>query len=206
MAFFDPFGIFGGGDYQDPARAADPYFNKIPGLLEKYMKPYMEAGQRQLGGLEDLQSFYKGMYEDPNAILSRVGAGYQQSPGFKFAMQQALQGAGHAAGAGGMAGSPQHEQQNMELATNLANQDYNTYLQNALGVMGQGLSGRAGIGQNIYGTGARAGMGLGEDLASVMGSRAKLAFEAANAENQRRQGMTGGLIGAGIQALPFLFS
>ena len=33
-----------------------------------------------------------------------------------------------------MAGSPQHEQENMQLATNLGNQEYNGWLTKALGL------------------------------------------------------------------------
>lgn len=201
--YLDPFGIFGGGglfggDYEDPAKAADPYFNKIPGMLEKYMSPYIERG----GHAGDmLEGQYGNLLNDPGGMLNKMGAGYQQSPGFKFALQQAMQGAGNAAAAGGMAGSPQHEQQNMELATNLASQDYNNWIRNALGLYGQGLSGE----QNLYGVGAQAGMGLGEDLGSMMGSRAKLAYEAANAQNQRNQGMQGAMFGAATSLLPFAF-
>ena len=83
-----------------------------------------------------------------------------------------------------MAGSPQHEQQNMEVATGLANQDYNNWIQQALGMYGKGLSGE----ENMYGTGARAGIGMGENLANRAQNRAKLAYEGAEAENKYNRG------------------
>src|SRR5579864_175938 len=112
--------LFGG--HEDPAESANPYFDQIPGQLEKYYNPYIQRGNRAGDAMEGA---YGNLINDPGGMLNKIGGGYQQSPGFKFAMQQALQGAGHGAAAGGMAGTPQHEQQNMEIATNLANQDYN---------------------------------------------------------------------------------
>ena len=175
-------------DWKNPSDAGMGYMDQIPGQLDKYLSPYINAGNRQLPGLEDQ---YNQLTNDPGARLNQIGAGYHQSPGFQFAMQQALQGAGHAAAAGGMAGTPQHEQQNMTLATNLANQDYNQWLGNALGMYGMGMQGK----QGLYDTGAKTGISMGEDLASVLANKAKLAYEGQNAENQHEGGMWGGLMG-----------
>jgi len=185
------------GDWKNPADAAMGDMDKIPGQISKYLDPYINQGNEQYGRLNDQ---YGQLMKDPGGRVNQIGQSYHQSPGFQFALQQALQGAGHAAAAGGMAGSPQHEQQNMTVATGLANQDYNQYLQNALGAYGMGLSGS----QGIYNTGARAGMSAGEDMASYFANRAKLQYEGQNAENQHSGGMFGSLVGAGAQILPFL--
>lgn len=177
-------------NWDNPADAASPYFDKMPDELKKYFNPYIEAGNKALPGLQDQ---YGKLITDPGARLNEIGKGYHQSPGFQFALQQALQGAGHAAAAGGMAGSPQHEQQSMAVATGLADQDYNQWLGNALGIYGMGLQGQ----QGLYNTGANAGMRLGENLASVLAQRAKLAYEGQNAENQHESGMWGA-IGSGV--------
>lgn len=176
------------GDWNNPAEAANPFFDKMPDELKKYFNPYIEAGNKALPGLQDQ---YGRLMNDPAGRLNEIGQGYHQSPGFQFALNQALQGAGHAAAAGGMAGSPQHEQQNMGLATNLANQDYNQWLGNALGMYGMGLQGQ----QGLYNTGAQSGMQLGENLASILAQRAKLAYEGQNAENQHQGGIWGSLFG-----------
>jgi hypothetical protein len=181
------------GDYQNPADAAGGYYDKIPGQLNKYMNPYIDAGKNALG---PLQSQYGNLMNNPGGMVNQIGANYHQSPGFQFALQQALQGSGNAAAAGGMAGSPQHEQQNMGLATNLANQDYNQWLQNAMGMYTQGLQGE----QGLYNTGANAGMNMGQDMASYYANRGNLAYEGQNAENQHNGGMWGSL-GAGVGAL-----
>lgn len=174
--------------FKNPSSGAMGYMNQIPGELQKYLGPYIDAGQRQLPGLENQ---YGRMMNDPGGRLNEIGQGYHQSPGFQFALQQALQGAGHAAAQGGMAGSPQHEQQNMGIATGLADQDYNQWMANALGMFGEGMKGS----QGLYDTGAKTGMAMGEDMASVLAQRAKLAYEGQNTENQRSGGMWGNLLG-----------
>jgi hypothetical protein len=179
-------GMFGGFD--NPADNAMDYLNQAPDVLKKYLDPYINAGQRALPGLEGQ---YGQLMNNPGGRMNQIGSQYQQSPGFQFALQQALQGANHAAAAGGMAGSPQHQQQNMQVATGLANQDYNQWLQQALGLYGTGLSGQ----QGIYNTGAAAGVGLGQDLASILGSQAQLSYEGQNAQNQAEGGAFGSLMG-----------
>lgn len=174
--------------YKNPADAGMDYMNQMPGQISKYLDPYINAGQQALPGLQDQ---YNQLMNDPGGRLNQIGASYHQSPGFQFSLQQALQGSGHAAAAGGMAGSPQHEQQNMGLATNLANQDYNQYLQNAMGMYGQGLAGS----QSIYNTGAQTGIAAGEDMASILAQKAKMAYEGQNADNQHQGGMWGSLLG-----------
>lgn len=193
-----PFGKGSAGDtlwnmfdhYQNPADSAMPYLNEMPGTLEHYLNPYIERGNRA-GDIAEGQ--YGNLTNDPGGFLNKIGAAYHESPGFKFALQQALQGAGHAAAAGGMAGSPQHEQQNMELATNLGNKDFGDWISRALGLYGRGLEGE----QSLYNTGAQTGVGLGQDLASILANKAKLAYEGQNAENQHEGGKWGSILGAG---------
>ena len=194
-------GLFGGGKShhsKNPMDAAMPFLNQMDPLLQQYYQPYIQAGNRQLPNLE---SQYGQLTNDPGGFLNKVGQNYQQSPGFDFAMKQALQGAGHAAAAGGMAGSPQHEQQNMQLASDIASQDYDRWMREALGLYGEGLGGQ----QNLYGLGAQAGMGLGTNLADIQGMKAKMAYEARKARNQeeatRRSSLWGSLGGLAGGAL-----
>jgi hypothetical protein len=160
----------------DPSKKAKKYLDKIPGEIKPYYDPFIEAGKNQIPGLQDQ---YSNLLNDPGAMLNKFGESYQKSPGFDFALQQALQGAGNAAAAGGMAGSPQHEQQNMELATNLFNQDYNDYLQKALGLYDKGLSGSEGL----YSGGMNASDALAKMLAENLGNQASNAFGGAQWKN-----------------------
>ncbi|HLX54778.1 MAG TPA: hypothetical protein VKR58_12590, partial [Aquella sp.] len=105
---------------------------------------------------------------------------------------QALQGGNQAAAAGGMAGSPQHEQQNMQLATNLGNQDYYNYLNPALGLYGAGLSGE----QNLFNTGYGASTDLATTLANLFGTQGSLSYAGGANQNQMGLGTLG--LGAGV--------
>lgn len=183
--------MFGG--YKNPADSAMPYLNQIPGQTNQYLDPYFQAGKNALPGLQDQ---YSQLMNDPGGKMNKIGESFQQSPGFKFAMDQALQGSGHAAAAGGMAGSPQHEQQNMQLATQLGNQDYNSWLQNALGMYGTGLSGE----QDLTHQGQQAGQSMADMIAQTLAQQAQLQYTGQQNKNQNNSSMWGN-IGKGIGAL-----
>jgi len=176
--------IFKGG--KNPADAAMPYLNQIPGQTQQYQQPWLDAGKNQLPGLQDQ---YSQLMNDPGGRLNKIGEGFQHSPGFQFAMDQALQGGNHAAAAGGMAGSPQHEQQNMKLATDLGNQDYNNWMQNALGMYGQGLQGSQGMANQ----GQQAGESMADMIAQTLAQQANLQFQGQRQQNQNKNDLWGGI-------------
>lgn len=171
------FGLF--GNKNNPAQEANNYVSQIPGQIQQYYDPYFQAGVSQIPGL---QGQYQDLLNNPGGKLNEIGQNFQQSPGFKFALQQALQGAGHAAAAGGMAGTPQHEQQNMQLATDLANQDYYNWLQGATGLYGQGLQGSQGMAQ----MGQQAGQNYADQVAQSLAQQGRYAYEGAAQKNQNR--------------------
>lgn len=184
--------MFSGG--KNPADAAMPYLNQIPGQTQQYQQPWFQAGKDAIPGLQDQ---YKQLLSDPGGKMNQIGQSFQQSPGFKFAMDQALQGGNHAAAAGGMAGSPQHEQQNMQLATNLGNQEYNNWMQNALGMYGQGLQGQQGMSQQ----GQQAGQSMADMIAQTLAQQGNLAFQGQSQKNQNKNDMWGNIFkGAGSLA------
>lgn len=169
---------FFGGDDTNPANAAMPYFNQIPDILKKYLGPYAQAGQNIL---PDLEAQYNTLTNDPTGFINRMGEGYQKSPGYDFALKQGEQAINHAQAAGGMAGSPQHEQLAAQLAENLANQDFNNWLSKALGAYGMGIGGKA----NIYGMGGQMGSNLAENLSSNLMNQGGLAFQGQANQNQQ---------------------
>ncbi len=183
--------LFGG---KNPADAAMPYLNQIPGQTNQYYQPYFDAGKNSL---PILQGQYDKLLNDPGAWMNKIGESYQQSPGFKSAMEQALQAGGHAAAAGGMAGTPQNQFQEMQMATNLANQDYNNYLQNALGLYGQGLTGQ----QGMAGMGLQAGQGMADIIAQTLAQKGNLAFQGQAQQNQNTKDLWHGLGQLGGAAL-----
>jgi hypothetical protein len=184
---------FDSGSSKNPEDEAGRYLDRIPDEVGRYYDPYIRQGQAAYGGLNDQ---YNQMMNNPGGFINGVGSQYQQSPGFKFALQQALQGANQGAAAGGMAGSPQNQQQNMAMATNMANQDYNNWLQMALGQHQQGLAGQ----QGFYDTGARAGMGMGDAMGNYLSQRAQYGYAGQAARNaadaQNRQNFLNGVGGA----------
>lgn len=175
----EAYGAF--GHKKDPFAGANEYMNQIPDQMGKYMDPYINAGR---GSMDMLQGQYGNLLNDPGGMLNKMGSSYHQSPGFQFALQQALQGSGHAAAAGGMAGTPQHEQQNMQLATNLGNQDYNNYLDRTLGLYGKGLSGEEGMTDR----GFNASQNMANQIAQMLAQQAQMKFSSDASRNQGRSG------------------
>jgi hypothetical protein len=157
--------LFGGGE-GDPYGAGINAMQQIPGILE-----------HQMGG-------FHPMMADPTQDINRIASQYSTSPAHHLALMQALQGANQAAAAGGMAGTPLAQQQGAGIASNMASQGLNQYLQNALGVQRMGAQGVTG---------------LGEDLSSVQESIAKMREAQAQQQAQQSAGtgsMLGGIIGA----------
>lgn len=183
--------LFHGG--KNPADAANPYLNQIPGQIHGYYDPYINAGQNSI---PKLQNQYDELLGNPGGKLNDIGKNYQQSPGFKFAMEQALQGAGHAAAAGGMAGSPQHSQQAMQMATNMANQDYNQWLGQATGMYNQGLAGQS----HMSDQGLAAGGSMADQIAQMLAQQGNLAYQGQAQRNQNQNDLWGN-IGKGIGAV-----
>jgi hypothetical protein len=180
---------FGGGR-SNPANAAIPFIQQIPGQTSRYYDPYIQAGSRSIPSLEEQ---YNQLLTNPGDKINQVGQNFQQSPGFKFALDQALQGAGHAAAAGGMAGSPQHEFQNMGIATQLANQDYYNYLNQALGLYGKGLSGE----QGLYAGGLGASQSMADQIAQALAQQAAYQYQGQAGQNAAKSGFLSDILGLG---------
>ncbi len=189
MSWFD--NLFGG---KNPSKDANKIIGQIPGQTQGYQQPFFEAGKNQLPGLSDQ---YGQLLKDPGGRMNQIGQSFKESPGFKFAMQQALQGGNHAAAAGGMAGSPEHEQQNMQLATDLGNQEYNNWMQNALGMYGQGLQGSQGMANQ----GQQAGQSMADMIAQMLAQQANLSYSGQAQQNQNKSDMWGNATKLGGAAL-----
>jgi hypothetical protein len=172
--------LFGGG--HNPADAANQYLNKIPGTLKPYYNPYINAGHEALG---NLQGQYGQLLNDPGKRLNEIGGSFQQSPGFQFQRDQALNAANHAASAGGIQGSPQAQQNASTVANGVANQDYYNYLNHAMGLYGMGLQGEQGINQMGYNASDQLAQSLGANLQS----QGLLAYQGQDWQNQQKSGL-----------------
>ena len=177
-------------DFVNPADQAIKYLDQIEGKITPYYTNYINHGNKMGNSLEDQ---YSQIMSSPGQMINKFGQDYQKSPGYDFALKQALQAAGNAAAAGGRAGSPAAQEEAEEYAHGLANQDYNNYLQNVLNLYGQGLQG----GQSMYNTGFQASNELAQSIANSMLSKAQLSYEGQNAANQRGAGKNSFLSGLG---------
>ena len=190
-------------NWQNPADAAMPYLQQIPGQMHDQYDPYVNAGQ---SALPTMQNQYNSLINYPGAKMNAICQSYHKSPGFYFELQKALEAGKHAAAAGGMAGSPMHEYQAMQTATGLANQDFNQWLSQALGMYGKGLGGE----ESLYGTGANASNNLAQMIAQTLASQGETAFYGADAYNKHNDQLNkdegsffGTLGGIAAKALPF---
>lgn len=208
LGMFGGLGQFGQGLYglfgnpKNPADTANNYLNKIPGATDQYYSPYINAGK---GAMGDLQNQYKDLIG--GNVQNQLGENYKQSPGYQFKLQQALQAGGNAAKAGGMYGTPMNQQGQMQLANDIASQDYNDYIKNQMGLYGLGT----GIGQDIFGKGFDASGKQADSLGSTLGSQAQYGYAGTAGQNQAKQNawgnIFGGLGGAGasFSGLPSWF-
>lgn len=195
-------GLFGGlynmfGPQQkNPADAANKYLEQIPGASGQYLNPYINAGQGAMGKLT-------GEYGDllKGNVYDRLAGGYKESPGYKHALESALGASGNAAAAGGTLGTPMHQEQNMNLAGDIASKDFNNYLQAQMGLYGQGLSGLGDI--NKMGFGASGHMA--DTTANTLGSQAQYGYAGQAGQNQARSNNMNQIFGSIGQMLPMLF-
>jgi hypothetical protein len=219
-------GVLGllGGFGDDAGEEANKYLKRIPGTMSPYYQPYINQGNnavnqwgnentKLLGNYDAVHNQFNQLMNDPNAIISRIGAGYQKSPGFDWQMKQGQSAINNANASGGMLGTNEHQQQAGQLANNLTNQDYQQYLQQGLGLFNTGLQGNANLyGAGLQGTQGLANLGfnasndLATNLAQALMSQSNLAFANANNQNQQNSGMLGNFFGGnGLSNLAGLF-
>jgi hypothetical protein len=184
-------------DYTNPADTANGYLNQIPGMAKPYYDPYITAGNQQI---PQLQEQYGRLLGNPGGMVNQIGQGFQASPGYDWQKNQGMNAVNQAAAAGGMVGSPQAQQQAATMVNGLANQDYYNYLNKALGMYGQGLSGS----QDMMHQGYTASNDLASLLASALGNQAQLGYAGQAASNQKSGMDFGSLLSAGAQFLPYI--
>ena len=180
--FFDEIDSFFGGKstMPNPADAAMPYLNQVPGTIKPYYDPYISAGQ---GALGTLQGQYSQLVNDPGSLMRMLGSGFQQSPGYQFQYNQGKNAVDNAAASGGFLGTEQHQQNAGAMASNLANKDFYDYFNNAKDLYGRGLSGYEGINQMGYNASDTLASSLGANLMN----QGQLAYQGQQSENEAQQ-------------------
>lgn len=180
-------GLFG-GKKKNPAAEAGKYLDQIPGQIKPYYDPYINAGRSALG---TAQGEYNTGINDPNSTYNKLAQGYKESPGYKFQLQKALGAAQNASAAGGMLGTPQDQQQQAQVASDISSQYFEKYLNHMFGIYNQGVAGN----QHISDEGFDASTSYGNALGQVTGQKANNAYNQANSDNQDRQRNWSNIIG-----------
>ncbi len=183
--------LFGGGN--DPYKGANQYFNKVPGILHEGYDPWVQGGQN---AFNQTNNQFGQLMNDPGGKMNQLGQGYQQSPGYQWALKQGEQGITNAAAAGGMGGSAEHQQNAGQLSSDMANQDYYNYLNHVMSLYGTGLSGGQGNAQ----MGLNAQNQLTQGLSNNMQNQGALKYGSDSASNQSRGQGWGDILG-GIGSL-----
>jgi len=186
MSFFNSImNALGAGNM---AGGAQDYLGQTQGAIGQYLDPYSNAGQDQL---PILQEQFGQLLGDPGSFLNQIGGGYQASPGYQYNVDQATGAATNAAAASGQAGSPAVQQALAEQISGMASQDYNQWLNQALGLYGQGLGGT----QNLAGMGLQAGNTQANAIAQALQQQAGYDFAGQQQNAQSAGGLLGGIGG-----------
>lgn len=180
-------GVLNYSTYKNPAESAMPYLNQMGGQSGQYLNPYITAGQ---GAMGQLQGQYGNLISNPGQMFNQFGQSFQQSPGYQWQLGQGLQAANQAAAAGGMLGTPAHQQQSQQVAQGLANQDYYNYMNPVMNMYGQGLQGLQGINQMGYGASNQMANTLMEQLMA----QAQTAAYGTQGQNQNIGGSIGSIL------------
>jgi hypothetical protein len=182
--------LFGGSE--NPADAAlDLYsLEDMENMLMEWYGPYREAGMRALPTLEEQMMM---LLTSPSTTYNMLSSGYETSPGYEFQQQENMNAANSAAAAGGMAGTPAHQQQAMNMSQGTAAQDYNNYMNHMMSLYTQGL----GVGNNINQMGYNASSAIAQDLARFMGAQMGLTYQGAAQQQAMSSSLMGALMGLG---------
>jgi hypothetical protein len=179
-------GLFG-SNQMNPADVAMPYFKNIEQMQRGQFNPYAPEGMQDQGGLG--QQYY-GMGTDPTGHLNDLMGQYQESPGFRRQMEEAMKMARYGAAGSGMGGTESALMDQGALAGALQSQDMQQWLQNVMGVQNQGMQGQ------------ERQMG---DLWNNMGTQGTLGFQGQQQKNSDRNSLwKAGLQGIGSLGGAFL--
>lgn len=174
------FGGFGDEDVEEP-------LNQIPDEIKKYLDQYINTGADATGRAN---TEFGRMLSNPNDIIEQLSKGYKPSAGYQFKLGQGVNAVNSANAAGGMVGTEQNKQQGAQLAEHLADEDFQNYLNTALGVYNTGAAGTLGLSNQ----GATAASDLSTSLANVLGSKATLRNAGNANRNQASSGLMQGIL------------
>ncbi len=171
--------------------------NQISGVGKQYYEPYI--GQGQEAGNRANQE-YSNMLDDPSGLINAIMQSYQPSTGYQFKEDRLKRSAANTSAAGGFAGTQYDADNQTALVNSLLSEDMQQYLQNVMGVHGQGLAGK----ELVAGRGYDASSSLADFLGSNMGQQAGVDYRFGQDRNSGRNNYNnqmldlGGQIGGGM--------
>jgi len=184
--------LFGGGS--NPADAASPYLNQIPGVGHNSYDPYINAGKT---AGQNTQGQYESMMNDPTGFINKLMEAYKPSEGYQFQQGQLMRQMGNSAASGGFAGTPMDQMNQAQGTQGLLSQDMQQFLTNALGRYDTGLQGEQGIANRGYDATGK----LNDMLGGNLNQQANLGFQGVQQQNANQAGLfkaLSQLLGMGI--------
>ena len=176
---------------KSPYEEASRIYGQIPGATQPYFQPYIQAGQSAMGNLQGQYGQLTGQTGD---VYNRLAGGYQESPGYKRQLEQAMGGVNRAAAAGGMLGTPAAQLQAADVGQNVASRDFGDYMNRMQSLYGMGLGGLGEINKMGYG----ASTNYADMLGNIMAQQGQTSALSQALQNQQRsQGIGQVASGAG---------
>ena len=162
--FFNP-----GGAYQAAQDRSRQGYNEG----QQFYQPYNQHGLESGDQLQKLLA----MLSDPTKLQGEWAKSYQTSPEALQKQQEAKTSGLDAASSMGLLGSSSAVNNIQTGASNIANQDRDSYLNRLMQTLQQGI----GVGQNLYGVGANAANQQGQNAIHQGDTQAQLDFQRKNA-------------------------
>lgn len=171
-----------------PHKQAEPYLKEIPGFGREAYNPFIQQGQEATSGRPD----YARMAQDPLGYYNELASGYKPSQGYQNRLEQAMRDADATAASGGYRGTMDDQRGRAELVDKLMGEDFQSFLQNVLGIQGTGAAGIEGI----IGRGFDASSNLADYLGAANLNSANSAFQSKAHQNTNKFALLNALLGA----------
>lgn len=179
---------------KNPADVANKQLAQTPGMVKPYYDPYINAGRESL---ETLKNQYGQLTNDPGKRFSELGAGYKESPGYAATLKAALGANTNAAASAGMLGTPAHGESAANVAGDVANKDYEAYINHILNLYGIGLGGNADINRQ----GQSASESYGNLIGNVNNQMSQNLYSGQTGQNASNAANWNNIIGGAGQAM-----
>lgn len=179
--------MFRGGS--NPADYARQFMNNVPQYGKDAYNPYIQQGQEAFG---NLSPEYLEMLKNPQAMLNKDMAGYEESDLYKYMAPRLEQGMENTAAHGGYAGTMGDRLNHADLVRGLMSQDIGSYLDRVKGYRGTGMQGmESAVGRGFQGAGS-----LADYLGTADVNRSNLEFAGKSQQSMNKSSFMNALMKA----------